>query len=127
MIPLLFSCIVTSRDIHVEVSCDDFVENPNNIRNDFTMEIGDKLYVKLCSNPTTGFEWLYEIGDDTVLKEEDHDFEEPGGDVVGAPGNETWTFEAIERGESVINMEYSQQWEGGIKGEWTYKINVVVE
>lgn len=123
----MLSCFVTSRDIHVEISCDDFVDNPNSIRNDFTMEIGDKLYVGLCSNPTTGFEWSYEISDDTVVKEEDHDFEAPDGDVPGSPGKETWTFEAIEKGTTVINMEYNQPWQGGIKGEWTYIISIVVE
>lgn len=123
----MLSCFVTSRDIHVEISCDDFVENPISIRNDFTMEIGDKLYVELCSNPSTGFEWSYEMSVDTVVKEEDYDFEAPEGDVPGAPGKETWTFEAIEKGTTVINMEYSQPWQGGIKGEWTYTISIVVE
>ena len=129
LIITLASCFVTSRDIHVEISCEDFIENPSPsiIRNDFTMEIGDKLYVELCSNPTTGFEWSYEMSDDTVVKEEDHDFEAPEGDVPGAPGKETWTFVAIEKGTTAINMEYNQPWEGGIKGEWTYIISIVVE
>jgi predicted secreted protein len=123
----MLSCFVTSRDIHVEISCDEFVENPISIKNDFTMEIGDKLYVELCSNPSTGFEWSYEMSGDKVVKVEDRDFEEPEGDVPGAPGKETWTFEAIEKGTTVINMEYSQLWQGGIKGEWAYIISVVVE
>ena len=123
----MLSCFVTSHDIHVDISCDDFMENPTSIRNDFTMEIGDKLYIELCSNPTTGFEWSYEISDDTVVKEEDHDFEAPEGDVPGAPGKETWTFEAIDKGTTAISMEYSQPWQGGIKGEWTYMINIVVK
>ena len=91
------------------------------------MEIGDKLYVELCSNPTTGFEWSYEMSGDIAVKEEDHDFEAPEGDVPGAAGKETWTFEATEKGETIINMEYSQPWQGGIKGEWMYTISVVVE
>lgn len=127
LIPLLFSCIVTSHDYYVEISCDEFTNNPQNMEDDFQIEVGDKIYVKLCSNPTTGFSWSYEMSGDTVLKEEDYDFEEPEGDAVGAAGNETWTFEATEQGEGVINMEYSKPWEGGIKGEWTYKISVVVE
>ncbi len=123
----MLSCFVTSRDTHVEISCDDFVENPGSIRNDFTMEIGDKLYVELCSNPTTGFQWSYEMSSDTAVKEEDYDFEAPEGDVPGASGKETWTFEGVDKGTTVIYMEYSQQWDGGIKGEWTYVINIVVE
>jgi predicted secreted protein len=123
----LVSCFVTSRDTHVKISCDDFTENPTSIGNNFEIEIGDKIYVELCSNPSTGFEWSYEMSGDMALKEEDHDFEAPESDVPGAAGKETWTFEGIEEGRTVINMEYSQPWEGGIKSEWTYLINVVVE
>jgi inhibitor of cysteine peptidase len=123
----LASCFVTSRDIHVDITCDDFTENPTSIRNDFNIEIGDKIYIELCANPTTGFEWSYEMSGDTAVKEEDHDFEEPESDLPGAPGKETWTFEGTAEGTTVISMEYSQPWDGGIKGEWTYIINVVVE
>ncbi len=120
------SCI-TSHDIHVEISCDEFTENPKSMQNDFQIEVGDKVYIELCSNPSTGFKWNYDMSGDSALKEEGYDFEEPDGDVVGASGKEVWTFEAIEKGTTVINMEYSQPWQGGIKGEWTYRINVVVD
>jgi len=123
----LMSCIITSRDTYVEISCDDFIENPTSIRNDFEIEVGDKVYIELCSNPTTGFEWSYEMSGDNAIKEEDHDFEEPGGDAVGASGIETWTFEGTAKGTTIVLMEYSQPWEGGIKKEWTYRITITVE
>jgi predicted secreted protein len=123
----LVSCFVTSRDIRVDISCNDFTENPAGIRNDFEMEVGDKLYVTLCSNPTTGFEWSYEMSGDAAITEEDHDFEEPESDLPGAAGKEMWTFEAIGKGETVVDMEYSQPWDGGIKEEWTYRISVIVK
>ena len=125
----LSSCIVTSRAIGVEISCDEFTENPypHSIRNEFEVEIGDKITVELCSNPTTGFEWDYEMTIENVVKEEDHDFEPPEGDVPGAAGIEVWTFEAVEKGTTEVQMEYSQQWEGGLKAEWTYTITVAVE
>jgi inhibitor of cysteine peptidase len=126
---LVFLCVscVTSHDYYVDKSCDDFTENPLTLQDSFNIEIGDKIYIKLCSNATTGFQWSYEMGGDTVLKEEDYDFEEPESDALGAAGKETWTFEAIESGTTIIFMEYSQPWEDGIKGEWLYKIIVVVE
>jgi inhibitor of cysteine peptidase len=125
-LPML-SCVVTSRDTHVEISCDEFIENPTSMRNEFTIEIGDKLYVELCSNPTTGFEWSYEMSGDKAVKEEDHDFDAPEGDVPGASGNETWTFEGVSKGATEIFMEYSQPWDGGIKQEWTYRIIITVD
>ena len=123
---LLSSCVVTSHDFNVDISCDEFTEN-HHIRNEFEAEVGDKIRVALCSNPTTGFEWDYEMTIENVVMEEDHDFEEPEGDVVGAPGIEVWTFEAVENGTTEIQMEYSQPWEGGLKAEWTYTITVTVE
>ena len=123
---LLVSSCITSRDIHVDISCDQFAQN-NHTMNEFQVEIGDKIKVKLCSNPTTGFQWEYEISGENVLKEEDHDFEEPEGDGVGAPGIEVWTFEAVAKGTTEVRMEYSRPWEGGEKEEWTYTMTVTVE
>ncbi len=124
----LLSCFVTSRAVGVEISCDQFNQNPKNIKNEFDVEIGDKITVKLCANPSTGFQWKYETVGDTVLNEEDHDFEEPQDEkVVGAAGKEVWTFEAIEKGRTELRMEYSRPWEGGEKEEWTYTITVDVK
>lgn len=122
------SCIVTSHEINVDISCDDFTSNENSIiRNDFNVEVGDKIRVKLCSNPTTGFQWNYETIGQNILKEEDRDFEEPKSNVVGASGKDVWTFEATEKGSTEIHMEYSRNWEGGEKAEWEYTFTVKVE
>ncbi len=123
----LFSCITTSENIIKEYSCDDFSANPTSLSDDINIKIGDKITVKLCYNKTTGFQWDYEITGDTAVKEEDHDFQEPGGDLVGAAGTEVWTFEGAEKGTAVISMEYSRPWEGGMKKEWTYKMTITVE
>ena len=122
----MFSCIVTSQNIVKEYSCDDFSENPTGLADDYDIEIGDKITIKLCSNMTTGFQWDYQLTDDTVVKEEDHDFEEPDEDLVGAAGTEVWTFEGTKKGTTEISMGYSQPWEGGIKEEWTYRVTITV-
>lgn len=124
---VLSSCFITSRDTHVSITCNDFNENPTSIRNDFSVEVGDKIYVELCSNPSTGFEWSYEMSIQDVVTEEEHDFEEPKGNQTGAPGIALWTFEAVNPGATVISMDYGQPWEGGNKAQWAYTINVTVE
>ena len=126
IILFLSSCLITSRDINVDISCEQFGMS-NHIRNDFQVEIGDKIRVKLCSNPATGFKWGYEVSNKNILKEEDYDFEEPKGDVLGAAGIEVWTFEAVDRGRTKVHLEYSRPWEGGEKAEWTYTMTVTVE
>ena len=64
---------------------------------------------------------------DNVLKEEDHDFEEPEGDAPGAAGIETWTFEAVEAGTTEVQMEYSQPSEDGLNSQWTYNVTVTIQ
>jgi predicted secreted protein len=129
MVAILFlmSSCITSKLMTVEISCDEFRANPHTISNDFEVEVGDKITVKLCSNPTTGFNWDYEIVGKAVLKEEDYDYEEPEDEnLVGASGTEVWTFEAVEIGSTEVHLEYSQPYEGGIKKEWAYTMQVTV-
>jgi inhibitor of cysteine peptidase len=123
----LSSCLTTSLLFKVDVTCEEFRDKSPDIANEFEIEVGDKIMVKLCSNPSTGFEWDYEMTGDDILKLEDHDFEEPEGDIVGAAGRDVYTFKAIRRGTGGVRMEYSRPWEGGEKAEWTYTMDVTVK
>jgi predicted secreted protein len=123
---LLSSCIATSHDYNVELSCDEFSEK-NHRSGEFEVEVGDKIRLELCSNPSTGLQWNYKTTMENVVREEDHDYEPPEGDVPGAAGVEFWTFEAAEKGTTEVQMEYSQPGEGGLKAEWTYTMTVTVE
>ncbi|MFC1873271.1 protease inhibitor I42 family protein [Chloroflexota bacterium] len=123
---LLSSCIVTSHDFDVEISCNEFGES-NHRSGEFEVEVGDKIRVELCSNQTTGFKWDYKTTIENVVKEEDYDFEPPERDVPGAAAIEFWTFEAVAKGTTEVQMDYSQPWEGGLKAEWTYTVTITVE
>jgi inhibitor of cysteine peptidase len=95
--------------------------------------VGDSFTVKLCSNPTTGFQWSEsaQISDPTVVQQMKHESLPPETEategLVGAPGNEAWTFKALKKGTSTISLEYGRPWEGGEKGEWTFNLTVVVK
>ena len=118
----------TNKQVSLEISCDEFMQEQH-----FTWEVkvdaGDSVTVTLCSNPTTGFQWseLAQISDQTMLQQTDHEFVPAGTDIPGAAGKETWTFKALKKGTSEASLEYSQPWEGGEKGEWTFNLTVVVE
>jgi predicted secreted protein len=120
------SCGPMSRVIHVEISCDTFEKTPASLRNDFEIYVGDKIYVELCSNPSTGFAWKYTTRGDIALKEVEHGYQAPNSDVSGAPGKQTWIFEGVSEGNTGIIMNYSQPWDGGIKDKWIYQISAVV-
>jgi len=123
----------TTEQASVEVSCDDFM-NAQHISKEVEVNVGDALTVVLCSNPTTGFRWSESaiISNQTVIEQTGHEFVSPEakGNISpapGTPGQEIWTFKALEEGESAISMEYSRPWEGGEKGEWTFVLTVTVK
>ena len=125
----LFACLPTSKQASVEVSCDDFMKLQH-ISQEVEVAVDGSLTITLCSNPTTGFQWVEsaQISDQTVLQQTSHKFvppEETG--VAGAAGKEIWTFKALKKGTSTISMEYSRPWEGGEKGEWTFVLTVTVK
>lgn len=126
-------CLRVPRQISVEASCDDFMKLPA-ISEELVVVVGDAFTVTLCSNPTTGFQWLEsaQVSDRSVLQQTDHEFVPPPEAVGCAPpppgtaSKEIWTFKALKQGESTISMEYSQPWEGGQKATWTFVLTVVV-
>ena len=127
---LLVACSPTQKQASVEVSCDDFMK-VNHLSQEVEVSADGTLTVTLCSNPTTGFLWSEsaQISDQTVLQQTGHGFltAPESQAMMGAPGKEVWTFQALKKGESTISMEYSRPWEGGEKGAWTFALTVVVK
>jgi len=125
----LLACLPTSKQVSVAVSCDDFMRQ-NHISQEAEVAVDGSVTVTLCSNRTTGFEWVEsaQISDQTILQQTDHRFVSPEAEgVVGAAGTQVWTFQALKKGTSTISMEYSRPWEGGEKGEWTFNLTVTVK
>ena len=122
----LFGCSAAGTAAPGQVSVDDSATGKT-----VEIAVGGSLTVTLESNATTGFQWseLADIFDQTVLEQVDHQFVSPSEDteMVGAPGEEVWTFKALKKGSSTISMEYSQPWEGGTKAAETFSLTVVVK
>jgi predicted secreted protein len=117
----------------VEATIDEFTQNRNLSR---TIEInkGDSLSLVLGANPTTGFSWQEQaqVSDKAVLEQTEHNYIEPVGKdgqapVMGAPGKDVWVFKSLKTGASEVSLNYSRPWEGGEKGEWAFKLTVVVK
>jgi len=125
------ACSQPSSQAWVEVSCDEFYDN-NHISQMLEVQVGETFTVKLCSNPSTGFEWLGEaqISNSAVVKQENYEFigqESEPPPPPGTPGQAVWTFEALKEGSSSIYLEYGRPWEGGEKKEWTCTVEVIVK
>jgi inhibitor of cysteine peptidase len=95
------------------------------------MHTGDTFTVTLDSNPSTGFKWLTQIGDPSVVGTVDNKFvaSTPAGQapLPGTGGYEVWTFKALKAGKTTISMEYSRPWAGGEKAVQTFTLTANVK
>ncbi len=132
----LFGCSQTTQppelefmqDATSELTCEMFQEQPHH-SGDIVLGVDGTLTVILCSNPTTGFQWSESptISDTSILQQVDHEFTPPEDEnIVGGAGKEIFTLKTLKKGVSTIDFEYSRPWEGGEKGEWTFKLEVHV-
>ena len=130
---LLGSCSSAKPQYSVEAQYDEFAAVQETISRHVTKSIdvpaGSSFTVALWSNQTTGFKWSGSamIGNQTIVQQTDHKYVAPEAkEVVGAAGNEVWTFKAVKAGTTTVSMEYSQPWEGGQKDAFGFFLTVNV-
>ena len=71
----------------------------------------DKTTIELNGNPTTGYTWLYIIGDETIIQvKEDIKYLGTKG-MVGAPSKFTYTIKSLKAGNTSLKFEYKRPWE----------------
>ena len=106
---------------------DEFQENQH-ITKEVEVAVDGSVIVTLYSNKTTGFGWeLAGISDESILEYVSDEFVAPEANgLMGAGGEEVWTFKALKKGTTEVSMEYSQSWEGGEKATWTFVMTVDV-
>ena len=91
---------------------------------------GKTFTVTLDSNATTGFSWqLAGNSDDSVVELVNSEYQtsQATEGLMGAGGQEVWTFKALNKGESTISMQYSRPWETGVEPAETFELTVVVK
>ncbi len=97
----------------------------------FELEKGERINIKLESNPTTGYEWILSGETDTsVVSLFDSKFvqTEKEEELVGAGGYEIFTFKAENSGQTEIILTYKRSWEEEeLKEEFLFKINITVK
>jgi predicted secreted protein len=130
MVSLLFlGCAQApiQEEAQVSVSCDEFSAN-RHITKEVQIPAGGSVEVTLCSNPSTGFQWVQPgISDMNLLTITDHKVIAPAeGAAPGTPGQEVWSFKGVKKGVATVIINYSQPWEGGQKGEWIFRMTVTI-
>ncbi|WP_282785339.1 protease inhibitor I42 family protein [Nocardia sp. CC201C] len=74
---------------------------------------GQRLLVRLPSNPSTGASWAMVRLDQDILRQDgDPDYQaDPGPAMPGKGGTETWAFRAEQPGTATLELVYSRPWE----------------
>lgn len=122
------------KPVTVSLSEDDFRTGNAHPTKEVSLAPGDKLVIKLGSNPTTGYRWGENPANSNaaVLKQTKHEYassnakSKDGEPMAGAGGTEIWTFDAVKAGEAALDFSYGRPWQGGEKGTWTLKLTVRV-
>ncbi len=75
--------------------------------------VGQKMSVVLEENPTTGYQWFFEISDTVILSFVESKVKTPPQEgLVGAPQTMQWDFQASKPGIAWIHFLYYRIWEG---------------
>ena len=116
---LLVACSSVPQSVAVDAS---------NSGEEAEVATGGSVVVTLDSNETTGYEWqLAEDLDESIVKLVNSEYIAPETTLVGAGGQEVWTFEAAGTGETTISLEYVRPWEEGVPAVETFSLTVVVK
>jgi predicted secreted protein len=89
---------------------------------------GREFALRLESNASTGYSWeLARPLDDARLALVGSRYVQGQSSLVGAPGSELWTFRAVARGQTTIDLEYVRSWETEQTPARTASFSVSVE
>jgi inhibitor of cysteine peptidase len=91
---------------------------------------GQDLVVRLPSNPTTGYRWIYVEPKDAVLRVDGPSTFEaaqsPAG-TVGAGGVEVWKLAPLKPGQQQLRFEYRRPWEQDVAPSQVATYTVIVQ
>ncbi|HZQ05820.1 MAG TPA: protease inhibitor I42 family protein [Anaerolineae bacterium] len=96
------------------------------------LNVGDTLSIALDSNPSTGFSWQVAQDDKAVLAPlGDSQFALPAGTtpVPGAGGTQTFSFQAVGKGQTTLTLIYIRPWEKSVTPtpDDTFTVTVTVQ
>jgi len=88
---------------------------------------GGRILVRLPENPTTGYRWTLDMGDERVISPISSEYAPRGDAAVGASGNAVLVFEARAPGEGTIRLKRWRDWEGEASVRDRYEVKVRVK
>ncbi len=92
-----------------------------------SVKTNEQFYITLSSNPSTGYSWqVASISNPDMVRFVDSQYIRPESELVGAPGKQVLTFNALQEGSATIQLEYVRPWETDVPPVSIYVAEVVV-
>lgn len=76
-----------------------------------TVHVGDELDIALSSNPTTGYDWAIDKGDNSLLTFMQMNYQSSSS-AIGSGGTDTFKFVAKSAGTVNLSLKYWRSFEG---------------
>ena len=92
-----------------------------------TVSLGETVAISLDENPTTGFRWELEPGNDATLELVSSEYLAVPGDRVGGGGRHLWKFNAKKSGEVRLVLIRRRGWEKDESGGERFEITIGVK
>ncbi len=90
-----------------------------------SVKVGQRLFVRLPSNPSTGYEWSLDKTDEKLLAPDgETTFDVADANLEGAPTIQTLFFKAKGIGKVALELKYTRPWEKDKAPVKVYKITV---
>ena len=91
-------------------------------------KINEQFYITLSSNPSsTGYEWqVASVSNPDMVRFVDSQYIRPESELVGAPGKQILTFNALQEGTATVMLGYVQPWETDVPPVRIYVAEVAV-
>lgn len=91
-----------------------------------TVHRGDRLVIRLPSNPSTGYAWTVRAPARPVLVLTGRSFvAAPDGGRVGASGTAVLRFRVAAAGRRTVRLAYARSWEQGVAPADTFTLRIV--
>ena len=84
--------------------------------------VGEQFIIALDSNPTTGYSWEAKFDEDFLRLVQDEFKPAEDKDLVGAGGEQRFTFEGANIGKTKVTLTYKRSWEEGFIDQKVFEV-----
>jgi inhibitor of cysteine peptidase len=88
--------------------------------------LGEKLVLRLNENPTTGFRWAVDTGDNEIIELNGTNYIPAPTSAVGGVGQRVFVFKAKKSGSVRLLLKLRREWEGDKSIASRFEVNIHV-